>query len=212
MRPVEDSETREIEENTPEEGEIVMPKTSQMGSAGMWVHLNKNILKNGTTVMKTPEAPEGEEWDEDRTNEEMKKLLVSDPYAPLLASISGDKIAVGHGNQQAAWTCHIAGDATEYVDQSGKKVSNGVSVVRSLQWPGAYSFYYKSAFMQIYVGNGLKYEQGATFYPVEPPLIESDPKEYEGVDEPAQFPPKAPDEQVEEGGEGEQEEAEEDDE
>jgi hypothetical protein len=28
MRPVEDSETREIEENTPEEGEIVMPKTS----------------------------------------------------------------------------------------------------------------------------------------------------------------------------------------
>jgi hypothetical protein len=28
MRPVEDSETREIEENTPEEGEIVMPQTS----------------------------------------------------------------------------------------------------------------------------------------------------------------------------------------
>lgn len=27
MRPVEDSETREIEENTPEEGDIVMPST-----------------------------------------------------------------------------------------------------------------------------------------------------------------------------------------
>jgi hypothetical protein len=87
-----------------------------MGTTGMWVHLNKNILKNGTTVMKTPEAPEGEEWDEDRTNEEMKKLLVSDPYAPLLAPIDGDKITVGQGNHQAAWTCRIAGDATEYVD------------------------------------------------------------------------------------------------
>lgn len=28
MRPVEDSETREIEENTPDEGDIVMPSTN----------------------------------------------------------------------------------------------------------------------------------------------------------------------------------------
>jgi len=32
MRPVEDSETREIEENTPEEGEIVLPSTTAMKS------------------------------------------------------------------------------------------------------------------------------------------------------------------------------------
>ena len=95
MRPVEDSETREIEENTPEEGDIVMPSTNQMKNLDMWVHLNKNILKNGTTSLKTPEAPEGEEWDEDRTNDEMKKVLADDPYAALLAPICDDsKIAV----------------------------------------------------------------------------------------------------------------------
>jgi hypothetical protein len=72
MRPVEDSETREIEENTTEEGETVLPSTNQMKSLDSWVHANKNILKNGTTSLKQPEAPEGDEWDEDRTNEEMK--------------------------------------------------------------------------------------------------------------------------------------------
>lgn len=66
MKPVEDSETRDIEENVPEEGEIVMPGTSEMNDLKMWVHATKNILKNGTTSLKTPEAPEGEEWDEDR--------------------------------------------------------------------------------------------------------------------------------------------------
>jgi hypothetical protein len=54
-------------------------------------------------------------------------------------------------------------------------VCNGVAVVRSLQWPGAYSFYQNGTCSQIYVGSGLKYEQNVTFYPVDPPLIESDP-------------------------------------
>jgi hypothetical protein len=53
----------------------------------MWVHANKNILKNGTTSLKTPEAPEGEDWDEERVASEMKKLLDNDPYAPLLSPI-----------------------------------------------------------------------------------------------------------------------------
>lgn len=53
----------------------------------MWVHAYKNILKNGTTSLKTPEAPEGEDWDEERVAFEMKKLLDNDPYAPLLSPI-----------------------------------------------------------------------------------------------------------------------------
>lgn len=115
MRPVEDSETREIEQNTPEEGDYVWPSTSKMNSLNMWVHANKNILKNGTTSLKQPEAPEGEEWDEDRTNQEMKDLLARDPYAPLLSSIADDKkIFVSKTLQQNAWTVRIMGDATEY--------------------------------------------------------------------------------------------------
>jgi len=87
------------------------------------------------------------------------------------------------------------GDATEYASEQNPKkaVSNGVVVVRSLQWPGAFSFYYNGKFMQFYVGNGHKYEQNATFYPVDPPLIESDPKEFEGPVEPEQNAPKVED-------------------
>jgi hypothetical protein len=111
MRPVEDSETREIEENTPEEGEIVLPSTSAMKSLEMWVHASKNILKNGTTSLKQPEAPEGEEWDEDKTNQAMKDLLASDPYAPLLSPISDDrKISISKNLLQNAWTVKLMGD------------------------------------------------------------------------------------------------------
>ena len=86
-----------------------------MNNLNMWVHANKNILKNGTTSLKQPEAPEGEEWDEDRTNQEMKDLLARDPYAPLLSSIADDKkISVSKTLQQNAWTVRIMGDATEY--------------------------------------------------------------------------------------------------
>jgi len=82
------------------------------------------------------------------------------------------------------------GDATEYMDGANKPVSNGVVVARSLTWPGAHSFYCSSRWQQIYLGNGHKYEQNATFYPVEPPLIECDPAEYEGPEEPEQEAPK----------------------
>jgi len=209
MRPVEDSETREIEENTPEEGEIQMPSTCEMKDMSKWVHANKNILKNGTTSLKQPEAPEGEEWDEDRTNQEMKNLLEADPYAPLLSPLSDDKkIQVSKTLQQPCWCVNIMGDATEYASEVSKKpVSNGVVVVRSLQWPGSYSFYNNSVFQQLYVGNGHKYEQQATFYPVDPPLIECDPKEYDGPQEPEQYAPVV-EKAAEEEGAGEEEEAE----
>lgn len=53
------------------------------------------------------------------------------------------------------------------------------------------------------MGNGHKYEQNATFYPVQPPLIEEDPAEYEGGEEPPQNAPvvEAPAEGGEEGNE-----------
>lgn len=195
FRPVEDSETREIEENTPDEGEIPIPSTSAMNSLSMWCHFTKNILINGTTSLKQPEPPEGEDWDEDRMQLEMKQLLDRDPYAPLLAPIGDDrKIQVSKTLQQPAWCVNIMGDGCEYASQADPKkaVSNGVVVVRSLQWPGSYSFFNAGQHQSVYVGNGHKYEQSATFYPVDPPLIEMDPKEYDGPEEPAQQPPPEP--------------------
>ena len=60
MRLMEDNE-REVEENVPEEGELVLPNTSQMANASMWVHANQNILLNSRTIHLEPEAGEDEE-------------------------------------------------------------------------------------------------------------------------------------------------------
>ena len=57
------------------------------------------------------------------------------------------------------------GDSTEYLQEGGKTASNGVVVVRSLQWPGAFNFYFKGRYFNIYGGNGLKYEE-KSYFPV----------------------------------------------
>ena len=45
-----------------------------------------------------------------------------------------------------------------------------------MQWPGATTFFTQGRWMNIYVGDGLKYEQ-KTFYPIFPPVIREDPVE-----------------------------------
>jgi hypothetical protein len=77
----------------------------------------------------------------------------------------------------------LCGDSSEYKTESGKSVCNGVVVVRSLQWPGAYNFYYQGRYSTIYVGNGHKYEE-VHYFPVHPPTVNSDPKEYGDQPEP----------------------------
>jgi hypothetical protein len=56
--------------------------------------------------------------------------------------------------------------------------SNGVVVVRSLQWPGAFNFYQQERYECIYVGSGHKYEE-LSYFPVHPPTVNEDPREYE---------------------------------
>lgn len=86
MRPVEDSETREIEENTPEDGPIVLPTTFAMREPNMWVHGKKGILINAKTAHSEPEQPEGsEDWDAEA---ELKKVIAADPYETLLKPIT----------------------------------------------------------------------------------------------------------------------------
>ena len=56
---LQEDSTREIEDNAPEEGEIVMPSTHQMQSPNMWVHHTVGILqKNCRTVHREQEPPE----------------------------------------------------------------------------------------------------------------------------------------------------------
>lgn len=88
-KATEDSETREIEAVEPEEGQNLIPNTSQMKDPAMWVHAKKSILNNCKTIHVQPTAPEGfeGEWDDET---EMKKVVSADPYEPLLKPITDD--------------------------------------------------------------------------------------------------------------------------
>jgi radial spoke head protein 4A len=68
------------------------------------------------------------------------------------------------------------GDKNEYFDpiKPNKKVNYGVVVVRSLQWPGSYTFYTQGRYLNVYLGHGHKYET-TTYYPVNPPAVLDDP-------------------------------------
>lgn len=55
---------KEIEENTPDEGEIQIPSTIEMAKAENWVHYTQNILKVGRLSLMDPE-PENDDDDID---------------------------------------------------------------------------------------------------------------------------------------------------
>ena len=178
MRPVEDND-REVEENAPEEGEMVLPSTKAMADPFMWVHKNLNILGNCRTAHTDPEEPDGaENWDAD---EEKKKIEAADPYEPRLKTIAKDtQVNLSKTTMTSAWVVRLMGDATEFKDEKKPNavVSNGVVVVRSLQWPGAFSFYCNDTWHQVYLGSGHKYEQTTSYFPVLPPTVLEDPMEF----------------------------------
>lgn len=122
-----------------------------------------------------PEVPEGEEIEPE---ELLKKVEAADPYDPRLKPIDKDGSVVVSKNQKIKpWVVRLMGDPGEYKNDQGKPVSNGCVVVRSLQWPGSYNFYYQGRYMSVYVGNGHKYEE-VSYFPVHPPCVNEDPDEY----------------------------------
>jgi radial spoke head protein 4/6 len=181
FRLQEDS-TKEIEDNAPEDGgDIPLPSTKAMANPSMWVHYTVGILKNNRTAHMEPEVPEGMEIEPE---ELLKQIEAKDPYEPRLKEISQDSPVVVSKNQKInPWVVKEMGDSTEYKTENGKIVSNGVIVVRSLQWPGSFNFYYQGKYMNIYVGNGHKYEV-ASYFPVNPPVVLQDPEEYDIQPEP----------------------------
>jgi radial spoke head protein 4/6 len=84
---LQEESTKEIEENAPEEGEIVLPSTKAMADPGMWVHHNVNILLNNRTGHLDPEVPEGLEIEPE---ELLKQIEAKDPYEPRLKPIGED--------------------------------------------------------------------------------------------------------------------------
>jgi hypothetical protein len=141
----------------------------------MWLHFKDGILGCCRTTHMEPT----DLADDADPEEEMKKVVASDPFDDKLKPITSDgKVVVSKAQKIQPWVVRLMGDATEYKTEAGKTVSNGVVVVRSLQWPGAFNFYYQGKYTHIYVGGGHKYEE-ASYFPVHPPAVLSDPEEYE---------------------------------
>ena len=98
-----------------------------------------------------------EQGDGDDAAEIMKKIEAADPYEKRLKSIALDRMVKG---QLPSWNVRLCGDRDQYGTPKSvnDKVIYGVVVVRSLQWPGATTFFTQGRWLQIYVGDGLKYE------------------------------------------------------
>ena len=109
------------------------------------------------------------------------------------------------------------GDGTEYSlekqpppagdGEKPKKLQTqtfGVVMVRSLLWPGAVSFYSNGRIVQIYLGNGHKFEQvSPCYFPVHPPEINDDCEEYGDEPEPTPLEEPVAEESVHSGSQGE---------
>ena len=83
---------REIEDNTPEEGEIVKPTVQQMNDINNWVHYTPSILKQGRLKHKEPKAEEGGDEEEGAA---MKREIAKDPWEPRLKPIVKDNKTIG---------------------------------------------------------------------------------------------------------------------
>lgn len=88
MKLVEDSE-REIEEIVPDEGELPMPSTKQMGVLSNWVHAAQGILKCCRVIHMDPEEPENppDDYDVDIVK---KQIEAADPFDPRLKPLTSD--------------------------------------------------------------------------------------------------------------------------
>lgn len=177
-----------------------------MATPAAWVHANVSILKNCRTTHLDPVEPEeAEDWDEEIAK---KAIESADPFESRLKPIAADtKVKLSASVAQDAWVVRLMGDATEYTSELDPKKTecNGVVVVRSLLWPGAFSFYHKGQVQAVYVGYGHKHEQTASYFPLFPPSVQSDPNEYDDQPEPTPLEEEAVEEDKNDAEEGEEE-------
>lgn len=153
-----------------------------MATMSNWAHYTPSMLLNGRHAHNELEGA-----DEEETEKLKKQQESEDPYEPRLKTLDSDReVRVGAGTSQKAWTVKHMGDKNVYTNHVNPKqeVNYGIVVVRSLQWPGSFTFYYQGRYVSIYVGTGLKYETETAYYPVHPPKIMEDPEEFPEQEEP----------------------------
>ena len=81
------------------------------------------------------------EWpDGAEPEEEMKKVVDADPFAPLLRPVLDD---CSYSSLKRVWTIKVVGDRTKYKSELPPfdYVSSAVHVISSLRWPGAHTLF-----------------------------------------------------------------------
>ena len=181
-RFVEDSQDRELEDNANDEGEIKKPSVTEMCSLDMWLHKDPSILNQGKVKHNEPKPGPGEEDIE--PEELMKREIAKDPWEKRLKPISDDQKTKGG---MPAWILRSYETQSNLIDEKTGKASKnyGTVVVRSLWWPGSFSFYNSGRLLQVYCGDGLKHVQpSVSYYPVLPPIMIDERDEKKCYDEP----------------------------
>lgn len=76
-----------------------------------------------------------------------------------------------------AWTIKVIGDNQVYREEYKEGTfTNGIIMLKSYVWPGAYIFYKNNRWFNFYLGYGHKADQ-QDYYPIVPPIPHSDPIE-----------------------------------
>ena len=138
-----------------------------------WIHYPPSILNCGRVTHFIDEAPEGVDPDEYR-----KKIVDKDPYEKRIKPISNDKPLISglkvDYTHIAPWRIDQYYEDNIYVnpyiklldetapdfdpnEQKDNKVNYGITVVRSLRWPGAINVYLNKESYFFYIGDGLKF-------------------------------------------------------
>mmetsp|Transcript_48084 Transcript_48084/g.88604 ORF Transcript_48084/g.88604 Transcript_48084/m.88604 type:complete len:355 (-) Transcript_48084:60-1124(-) len=132
-----------------------------------WTHSLPHILKHGKTTHA--EIPEEEE-DNEEVNKERKRLMEeqeADPLRDQIRTIEEDGLQ---------WVLRQVGDNAVYSDPSNPTAPSkcrAVTVVRSLNWPGAVTVSRAGVFQSFYVGYGIS-RDAPDFYFRAPPDVQDE--------------------------------------
>jgi hypothetical protein len=146
-----------------------------------WVHLAPQVLIQGRTTHKEGKPLEGEEDVE--PEEILRREVTKDPWEVRLKAIVKDNKTIGN---MPAWVLRAHGvENSSFVDEKTGKLSNnyGTVVVKSIWWPGSYTFYNNKRTLFVYCGDGQKLES-QSYYPINPPIMMSEVAEKKPYDEP----------------------------
>ena len=99
------------------------------------------------------------EGEEDVEPEELlKREVAKDPWEPRLKPVTDDSKTQGN---MPAWVLRKHGiEGNSFIEErtGQKSINHGTVIVKSMWWPGSYTFYNNKRTQFIYCGDGQKHE------------------------------------------------------